>query len=109
MVYSPTAFNCRRECIRREFANPALDLQRVAEQCHLSAPYLSSLISTDTHHGFRTHLSVIRTLHAAHLLATTALSIAEVADKSGFKSTTVLDHAFRKRFGLTPGQFRRWG
>jgi AraC-like DNA-binding protein len=95
-------------CIRREFANPALDLRGVANVCRLSPPYLSDLIASNTHHGFRVHLHTIRILHAAHLLATTPLSMKEVADMSGFKSTAALDHEFKRRFHMTPGQFRRW-
>jgi AraC-like DNA-binding protein len=95
-------------CIRREFANPALDLRAVANVCRLSPAYLSDLIASNTHHGLRVHLHTIRILHAAHLLATTPLSMKEVADKSGFKSTSALDHEFRKRFHMTPGEFKRW-
>ena len=78
--------HCSRalECVRREFADPALDLRAAANRCRLSAPYLSHLISVSTRHGFHTHLSGVRILHAVNLLATTALSIQEAADESGF-------------------------
>ena len=54
--------HCSRalECVRREFANPALDLRAAATRCRLSAPYLSHLISVSTRHGFHTHLSGVR-------------------------------------------------
>jgi AraC-like DNA-binding protein len=102
--------HCSRalECIRREFANSALDLRAVANKCRLSAPYLSHLISVSTRYGFHAHLSGVRILHAANGLATTPLSIQEAADNSGFKSTTVLDHEFKTRFCMTPSEFRRW-
>ena len=102
--------HCSRalECVRREFANSALDLRGAANKCRLSAPYLSHLISVSTRHGFHTHLSGIRILYAVNVLATTALSIQEAAEKSGFKSTTVLDHEFKRRFCMTPSEFRRW-
>lgn len=95
-------------CIRREFVNPALDLRAVANVCRLLPPYLSDLIAAKTHHGFHVHLATIRILNAAHLLATTPLSTKEIAYKSGFKSSSALDHKFRKRFHMTPGEFRRW-
>jgi AraC-like DNA-binding protein len=95
-------------CIRREFANPALDLRAAANKCRLSAPYLSHLLSVTTGHGFHTHLSWVRILHGICLLAGSPLSIEEVADQSGFKSGSVLDHEFRKRFHMTPSELRRW-
>jgi len=102
--------HCARalECVRREFANSALDLRAAADTCRVSAPYLSHLISVSTRHGFHAHLSGIRILYAINLLATTPLSIQEAADKSGFKSTTLLDHQFKRRFRMTPSEFRRW-
>jgi AraC-like DNA-binding protein len=96
------------ECVRGEFGDPALDLRAAANRCRVSAPYLSHLISVSTRHGFHTHLNGVRILHALDLLATTALSIQEAADKSGFRSTAGIDHEFKKRFNMTPGEFRRW-
>jgi AraC-like DNA-binding protein len=95
-------------CIRREFANPALDLRAAATKCRLSPPYLSHLLSVTTGHGFHAHLSWIRILHVVCLLASSPLSVEEIADKSGFKSASVLDHEFRKRFCMTPSELRRW-
>jgi AraC-like DNA-binding protein len=102
--------HCSRalECILREFADAALNLGAAARRCGVSAPYLSHLISVSTRHGFHTHLSGVRILHAAHLLATAPLSIQEVADKSGFGNTSALDREFKKRFNMTPGEFMRW-
>lgn len=97
------------ECIRREFSNAALDLRWTADRCHLSVSYLSHLLSVNTRYGFHAHLGAIRILHSARLLATTPLSVEEVADKSGFGSTAALDREFRRRFDMTPSEFRRWG
>ncbi len=94
--------------IRREFANPGLDLRTVASQGRLSAPYVSHLLSVTTGHVFHAHLSWIRILHAVRLLVSTPLSIEEVADKSGFRSASGLDHEFKKRFHMTPSELRRW-
>jgi AraC-like DNA-binding protein len=95
-------------CVREQFMDPAIDLRAVAARCRLSAPYLSHLLSTSTGYGFHTHISWLRVLHAAYLLGNTTLSIAEVAYRSGFGGTTALDHEFKKRLHLTPGEFRRW-
>ncbi len=96
------------QVIRLEFARPDLGLRRVADTCRVSPAYLSRLLTVSTRHGFRTHLSVVRLLHAAHLLTTTPLSIEEVADQCGWRSTAVLDHEFKRWFWMPPGEFRRW-
>jgi AraC-like DNA-binding protein len=97
------------EHLRTGFTNPRLNLREVADKCRISAPYLSHLLSANTNHGFRKHLGGLRLLYAAHQLATTALSIEEVVDRSGFNNTAALDHGFKKFFHMTPGEFRRWG
>jgi transcriptional regulator GlxA family with amidase domain len=96
------------QIIRQEFARPDLGLRRVADACRVSPAYLSRLMTVTTRYGFRTHLSVVRLLHAAHLLATTPLSIEEVADQCGWRSTAILDHEFKRWFSMPPGEFRRW-
>ena len=102
--------HCARalDCIRREFADPTLDLRVTANKCRLSAPYLSHLISASTRHGFHTHLSGVRTLQAVNLLATTALSVREAQTSRVSAVTAAIDHQFKKRFNLTPGEFKRW-
>jgi AraC-like DNA-binding protein len=102
--------HCARvlDCIRRDFGNPGLDLRVAATKCRLSAPYISHLLSITTRHGFQTHLAWIRILHVVRLLVSSTLSIEEIADSSGFKSTSVLDREFRKRVNMTPSEFRRW-
>jgi AraC-like DNA-binding protein len=102
--------HCSRalHCIRRDFANAALDLNRVAQECRLSAPYLSNLISVSTGYGLHTHLGGVRVLHSLGLLSASPLSVQEVVHKSGFKSTSAFDRELKHRFCITPSEFRRW-
>lgn len=95
-------------CMQREFMNSGVSLQQIARRLRISSPYLSHLISANTGHGFRTHLSGLRILHAAYLLVNTPLSTKEIAVKSGYANTASLDHQFRLWFHMTPGDFKRW-
>ena len=52
----------------------------------------------------------IRRLHverAEHLLATTELTMSEIADQAGFASQPQLSRVFRQNTGLTPTAYRR--
>jgi LacI family transcriptional regulator len=52
----------------------------------------------------------IRRVHlerAKDLLATTALSVAEVAERAGFSSVHYLSRVFRQETGQTPTAYRR--
>jgi LacI family transcriptional regulator len=58
----------------------------------------------------RTIQDEIRRAHvdaAKSLLATTRVSLAEVAEKSGFTNASLLNVAFRREIGMPPGAYRR--
>jgi AraC family transcriptional regulator len=59
--------------------------------------------------GLSPHRYVLqrRLQRARHLIATTALPLAEVASETGFASQSHLTSAFVRRFGCTPGEARR--
>ncbi len=56
--------------------------------------------------GFRDALSDMRMSHAQQLLSIESLSLARVAQLSGFRSTIALNHAFTSRCAQTPGDLR---
>jgi LacI family transcriptional regulator len=64
---------------------------------------------------FRTHLGrtimqEVRRTHveaAKELLTTTNLTLPEIASRSGFTNSALLNHAFRREVGLPPGEYRR--
>lgn len=56
--------------------------------------------------GFRDALSDMRMSHAQQLLSLESVSLARVAQLTGFRSTIALNHAFTSRCGQTPGEIR---
>lgn len=52
------------------------------------------------------HIEDLRLEAARRQLESTALTLEEVADASGFASAETLRRAFRRRLGVTPGQYR---
>ena len=53
------------------------------------------------------YLSEKRLLRAAELLGEEHYSVSQLAEKSGFENDEHFMRAFKKRFGMTVGQFRR--
>ena len=43
---------------------------------------------------------------ATRLLASSDLSLQEIAERSGFRTASALVNLFRQRFGLTPKEYR---
>lgn len=91
----------------RGFATERATLEATAQECRISAPHLSFMVSRKTGISFTLHRRGLRFIYAAHLLAATALSPQELAGASGFRDTSALDHEFRLWLGMTPGEFRR--
>ena len=84
-----------------------VSLSVLAEQFHLSPQYISQLFKNEIGVGFLAYLTSIRMEKAKKLLLTTPLSVAEVAEQSGYGDYRVFTKVFKKSEGITPSQYRR--
>ena len=65
--------------LESSYASPGLRLDTVAKHVRVSSHHLSFLIKKETGQGFRRHLIAIRLEMAQHHLATSLMSIKEIA------------------------------
>ena len=84
-----------------------LSLSVLAEQFHLNPQYISQLFKSEIGVNFLAYLTSIRMENAKKLLLSTSLSIADVADRSGYGDYRVFTKVFKKSEGITPSQYRR--
>ena len=75
-------------------------------QEHL-AEEISQLFKSEIGVNFLAYLTNIRMEKAKKLLLSTSLSIAEVAEQSGYGDYRVFTKVFKKSEGVTPSQYRR--
>lgn len=93
--------------IRKNYGDPTLSLNGLAERLALSPPYLSRLITEATGSSFPDFVNLVRLDHARVLLAEEKeLDIREIAEKSGYNSSTYFTTLFKKRYGVTPSKWR---
>jgi two-component system response regulator YesN len=92
--------------IDRHFANPELQMGRVAQKFNISPSYFSTIFRQELGETFRDYLGKIRINRAKELLRTTNLKCAEVAYQSGFNDSHYFSFIFKKKTGQTPQQFR---
>ena len=85
----------------------ALPLPLLASKVHLSAWYFARLFKRAT--GRAPHQFIIdrRLDEAAQLMTSTALTLADIAYRTGFASQSQLAKLFRRRAGVTPIEYRR--
>ncbi len=100
-----------REILRRiesDYADPDLSPESVAVECGISKRYLQTLLA-GSGTSFIQELNATRLDRASDLLADTrakGLSIADIAYRAGFLDPGYFTRLFRKRFGITPREWR---
>ncbi|MGN0659932.1 MAG: helix-turn-helix domain-containing protein [Emergencia sp.] len=83
-----------------------ITLKSAADMIHVNPTYLSTLFRQETGTAFSTYLRNIRLARAEELLATTSMSVTEIALSTGFSSSGYFSKVFRESRGMTPREFR---
>jgi AraC-like DNA-binding protein len=100
-----------RQILRRiesDYADPDLSPEMVAQDCGISKRTLQTLLA-GSGTSFVQELNATRLDRASDLLSdprAKALPIADIAWRSGFLDPGYFTRLFRKRFGITPRQWR---
>ncbi|WP_169053550.1 AraC family transcriptional regulator [Alteraurantiacibacter aquimixticola] len=94
--------------IESDYADPDLSPELVARQVGISKRYLQTLLAASGT-SFVQELNATRLDRASELLAdprAVGLAIADIAFRTGFLDPGYFTRLFRKRFGITPREFR---
>ncbi len=102
----PVISACQREVLRR-LQNPSLSVVQLAELVRCHPDHLSRLYRRECGVHLRDYIVEQRMLLAEQLLATTHMSIGEVARVSGYSDHAYFSQQFRLRSGRTPSLYRR--
>jgi len=82
-------------------------LSMLADQVHLSVPYLSKFFDQQFGMTYLTYLTQIRLTHALDLLLHSEMPIEQVSAESGFPNSHAFVQAFKKEFDVLPSAYRR--
>ncbi|KZE52504.1 two-component system response regulator [Brevibacillus parabrevis] len=88
------------------YTDPALRLEDVARHVDRSPAYFSTLFAQKQGSSFRQILTAMRVKEAQRLLLETALSVQEVAERSGFVNANYFSKIFKEKTGTTPSLLR---
>ncbi len=95
-----------------EFISQHLDeplpTSRLAQVSNVSAGHFHQLFRQQSGMTPGQYLLNARMKQAHELLTTSQMTLVDIAYKVGFSSQSALNHAFRRFYGKTPGQFRRF-
>ncbi|MCD7834308.1 MAG: AraC family transcriptional regulator [Lachnospiraceae bacterium] len=95
------------EIIRRISADYAnITLKSLAAEMGYSVGYCSRYIKQVTGRNFADILANIRFKAAEHLLADTDTCLCDISCSLGYKNPENFFRSFKKKYGITPGQYR---
>ncbi|MCY9513976.1 GH39 family glycosyl hydrolase [Paenibacillus apiarius] len=92
--------------IQENYTKP-LNLNDLAEQEHLSVPYLSSFFQKHMGQSFIRYVNRIRLNHAVNDIAFTDYSITKIALDHGFPNLKSFHKVFKDVYNTTPNQYRK--
>lgn len=84
----------------------SLSLASTAEEFGINPNYLSGSFKEQTGTNFLAYLNELRLEHAKRVLRETDAPLTEIAELVGYSNSAVLIRNFKKREGITPGQYR---
>jgi AraC-like DNA-binding protein len=106
-VYRPDSrLERARRYLEAHFDKP-FDLDEVAEMANLSRSHFCSSFSKRFHVPPREYAMRLRLQRGAQLLANQDLTVYQVADMVGCSDALYFSRLFRKRYGVSPLQYRR--
>lgn len=88
--------------------NRFLTCRDVAEQCHFNEKYLGRLFKNSTGKTLLEYIHAEKMKDAEKLLSDRSLSLKTVSETLGFANEYYFNTFFRRKSGITPGQFRNF-
>ena len=82
-------------------------LKSLAAICHISPSYLSALFKQETGTTLIDYINTQRVKRAAHLLASTNRSVADISEEMGILDVNYFAKVFKRTYGVTPTRYRR--
>ncbi|CAH1192209.1 Regulator of RpoS [Paenibacillus auburnensis] len=84
-----------------------LSLEKMASVVFLNPAYFSQLFKHKTGQGYKEYVTSLRLEQAKLLLLNPKLKLAEIAERVGYQDMRHFTQMFRKRFHLTPTEYRQ--
>lgn len=83
-----------------------ISINKVCKHLHISTGYFSSLFKKEVKMTFVNYVMQLRMDSAKDLLRTSDMKSFEIAEKVGFIDPNYFSFCFRKRFGISPKEYR---
>lgn len=96
-----------KEYVDEHYDDMSLSVEFLASLAGLSPAYFGKQFAQFMGMSCLDYITDVRISHAAELLTTTELTAADISRRAGINSTNYFYTLFKKKYGLTPIQYRR--
>lgn len=93
--------------INQHYSDPNLTKKKAVKDLKISHQNISFLLKSSLNTSFRDYLNNIRLEKTTELLKNPDYSITEIAFEVGFKLPSSFNRIFKKKFGISPREFRK--
>lgn len=93
----------------QEHYSRQITIAEIAGVCHYSQSHFMKFFKESMGMGFIQYLNDYRLGIAGQMLKETGSGILEIAEETGFENLSYFNRIFKRKYGVTPGQFRRYG
>lgn len=92
--------------LEQNYADYNLSSKSIAQEHHISVPYLNRLFKQKTGKTIALYLKQLRLEGARRMLTDTNLSVEAIARRVGFENTKYFYTLFKNEFGVSPSNYR---
>lgn len=85
-----------------------ISLESLGEEFKMNGVYLGQIFKKETGTTFLKYLTELRVSEAKRLLDEGELSISQIAEQTGYKSSQYFSQIFIKTTGMKPQEYRKW-
>ena len=103
----PILVNKSLAFIENNLFDPGLCREDIASNLSISLSYLDKLFRKNLQKSVNEYITGKRLQQVTRLLSLPHLRTKEIAASSGFSSSIYMDRLFRKKYGMTPTQYRK--
>lgn len=100
-------------CLAVEYINShykeQISLEQVAAQVYLNPEYFSRAFKAEVGQTFVNYLTDVRLKASVRLLENTALRVQDIAQQVGYYNASYFSTTFKKKYGMSPYEYRRKG
>lgn len=93
--------------ITSNYQNSALSVQDIADQVGVTRAHLYRIFQKTTNNSINHSILGIRLSKAVALLASSQLTVSDIAEQTGFNSQAYFSKMFKQQFKCTPSEYRQ--